>query len=110
MRLFPGLLLGCALPLMAQQAAPKDGTTLPFPVIPVMPASMVVDPDKVVLEVGSIKITAKQLDALIDVYPANTQMFARGPGKDQFADSLIRMLVLSEEARKRKLNETEKFK
>src|SRR4030095_10309363 len=64
----------------------------------------------VVLEVGGIKITAQQLDALIDVYPENQQLFARGPGRDRFADTLIRMLVLSEEARKRKLNETEKFK
>jgi peptidyl-prolyl cis-trans isomerase C len=35
---------------------------------------------------------------------------ARGPGKDQFADTLVRMMVLSEEARKRKLDQTEKFK
>ena len=98
------------MPLLAQQPTPKEGVTMPFPVIPALPASMVVDPDKVVLEVGDIKITAKQLDALVDVYPQNTQVFARGPGKTQFADSVIRMLVLAEEARKRKLNESEKFK
>jgi peptidyl-prolyl cis-trans isomerase C len=112
MRVLPWLLVGCVVPLLAQQppqpAAPKDGTSLPFNVI--APASTIVDPNTVVLQVGDIKITAQQLDALIDVYPESTRVFARGPGREQFADSVIRMLVLSEEARKRKLGETEKFK
>lgn len=108
MRVLPCLLVGCICPLLAQQAPPKDGVTMPLTVV--APASKVIDPDTVVLQVGDIKITAKQLDALIDVYPQNSQVFARGPGRDQFADNVIRMLVLSEEARKRKLGETEKFK
>jgi peptidyl-prolyl cis-trans isomerase C len=108
MKVFPCLLVGCVVPLLAQQAPPKDGPSLPINVVP--PASAVIDPDTVVLQVNDIKITAKQLDALIDVYPQSTQVFARGPGREQFADSVIRMLVLSEEARKRKLGETEKFK
>jgi peptidyl-prolyl cis-trans isomerase C len=110
MRLLPCLLLGCALPVFSQQTAPKDGTTLPFQAIPVTPASETMDPNTVVLQVGEIKITAKQLDALIDVYPPNSQVYLRGPGKEQFADNLTRILVLSEEARKRKLQEAEKFK
>jgi peptidyl-prolyl cis-trans isomerase C len=108
MKVFPCLLVGCVIPLLAQQAPPADSPSLPFNVV--APASKVIDPDTVVLQVNDIKITAKQLDALIDVYPQNTQVFARGPGREQFADSVIRMLVLSEEARKRKLGETEKFK
>jgi peptidyl-prolyl cis-trans isomerase C len=108
MRNFPWLLLVCAVSLPAQQAAPKDGVTVPITVLP--PASVVVEPDRVVLQVGDIKVTARQLDALVEVYPTSTQVFARGPGKDQFADTVVRMLVLSEEARKRKLNETERFK
>jgi peptidyl-prolyl cis-trans isomerase C len=108
MKVFPCLLVGCVVPLMAQQTPPADSPSVPFNVV--APASKVIDPDTVVLQVNDIKITAKQLDALIDVYPQNTQVFARGPGREQFADSVIRMLVLSEEARKRKLGETEKFK
>src|SRR5690349_9876510 len=112
MRVLPWLLVGCVAPLLAQppaqQAAPKDGVTMPLNLI--APASTTVDPETVVLQVGDIKITAKQLDALIDVYPESTRIFARGPGRDQFAESVIRMLVLSEEARKRKLGETDKFK
>jgi peptidyl-prolyl cis-trans isomerase C len=111
MRVFPWLLVGFVTQLLAQppapQAAPKDGVNMPFNLIS---PSSTVDPETVVLQVGDIKITAKQLDALIDVYPENTRVFARGPGRAQFADSVIRMLVLSEEARKRKLGETEKFK
>ena len=111
MKLLPFLLLATSVCLMAQQQPPpKEGTTLPLQLIPAARASDTMDPDRVVLQVGEIKITAKQLDALIDVYPANTQVFARGPGKDKFADTLVRMLVLSQEARKRKLDETEKFK
>jgi peptidyl-prolyl cis-trans isomerase C len=96
-----------ALPLMAQQTPPDAGGQ-PIPLS--APASSVVDPAKVVLQVGDIKITAQQLDALIDVYPVSTQVFLRGPGKQQFADTVVRMLVLSEEARKRKLDESQKFK
>src|SRR5260370_19858496 len=44
------------------------------------------------------------------VYRANAQVYYRGPGKQQFADVVVRMLVLAEEGRKRKLNDSEKFK
>jgi len=111
MKLSPFLLLVSSVCLTAQQQAPpKEGTTLPLQLIPSQPVSDTIDPNRVILQVGDIKITAKQLDALIDVYPANTQVFARGPGKEQFTGTLVRMLVLSEEARKRKLDETDKFK
>jgi peptidyl-prolyl cis-trans isomerase C len=110
MRLLPCLLLGCALPAVGQQSPPKEGTTLPFSLTPVAPASATMDPGTVVLQVGEIKIMARELDALIDVYPQNSQVYLRGPGREQFAETLTRILVLSEEARKRKLNEVEKFK
>jgi peptidyl-prolyl cis-trans isomerase C len=95
--------------LYAQQKPPEEGTTVPLK-FPTATAPEPVPPDTVVLQVGETKITAGQLDALIDVYPVNQQIFARGPGKQQFADTLVRMLVLADEARKRKLDETEKFK
>jgi len=98
-------LLGGSLPLLAQQ----QGTTYPLEITPAKPATTV-DPNKVVLQVGDTRITAQQLDDLIDVYPAATQIFLRGPGKQQFADTVTRMLVLAGEARKRKMDQTEKFK
>jgi hypothetical protein len=107
---FPGLAfaLACGIPLAAQQPLSPGGANFPFPISE--PASAKMDPNKVVLQVGDIKITAQQLDALIEVYPSNTQVFVRGSGRDQFADSIVRMLVLAQEARKRKLDETEKVK
>jgi peptidyl-prolyl cis-trans isomerase C len=107
------LLLPCAC-LMGQTPpqGPKpvgvDGATFPFEIV--KPAAATVDPQQVVLQVGQTKITAEQLDSLIDVYPPNMQVFARGPGKQQFAESIVRMLVLAEEGRKLKLNQTDKFK
>src|SRR5947209_8378420 len=97
MRLFITLLL--LLPLAAQQTMQL-----------VAPAAGTVDPNKVILQVGDVKITAQQMDYLIDVYPANMQVYYRGPGKQQFAEVVTRMLILAEEGRKRKLNESDKFK
>jgi peptidyl-prolyl cis-trans isomerase C len=94
--------------LSAQQAGSPGGITVPVPLV--TPVATNIDPNKVVLQVGDIKITAQQLDSLIDVYPANTQVYLRSTGKQQFADNVVRMLVLAEEGRRLKLNEAEKFK
>lgn len=110
MRIFPILLLGCGVCLCAQQKPLEEGVTAPLKALSPAAAAETVPPDTVVLQVGETKITAKQLDALIDVYPVNQQLYARGPGKQQFTDALVRMLVLAEEARKRKLDQTEKYK
>jgi peptidyl-prolyl cis-trans isomerase C len=97
-RLLPFL----AVPLMAQQSIT---TTLPPPV-----SGPTVDPNKVVLQIGDVKVTAQQVEDIIDIYPANAQVFYRGLGRQQFAENMVRLVVLSDEGRKRKLNETEKFK
>jgi peptidyl-prolyl cis-trans isomerase C len=109
MRFFLSLLAGCCVSLYGQEASPKE-VTVPVNIMTPPPAAKVVSPDKVVLQVGDIKITAAQLDALIDIYPDNTRVFVRGPGRAQFADTVVRTLVMAEEARKRKLGESEKFK
>jgi|SRR5215471_3302471 len=114
MRFLPILFL--SVPLLAQQNPQTQTQQNPqnqnvnLPLNLVLPASATLDPKKVILQVGDVKITAEQLDNLIDVYPANTQVYLRGPGKQQFADTLVRMLVLAAEARKQKLNENEKVK
>jgi peptidyl-prolyl cis-trans isomerase C len=100
-RYFPVLVLSVlVLPLMAQQTVP----------LPVVPPSAVMDPDKVVIQVGDTKLTVKQIDDIIDMYPLNSQVYYHGAGRQEFAKTLVRTLVVAEEARKRKLNETEKFK
>jgi parvulin-like peptidyl-prolyl isomerase len=66
--------------------------------------------DKVVVSVGNAKITAKQFDMIIDALPAQYQAQVRqGDGKKQFGENLKRMLVLSEEAKRRKLDQDPQF-
>ena len=69
-----------------------------------------VPPDRVVIAVGAIKITAAQFNAFIASLPAQYQRMARGPGRKQFADNIVKILTLAEEAQKRKLDETADFK
>jgi peptidyl-prolyl cis-trans isomerase C len=69
-----------------------------------------VPPDTVVITVGDTKITAAQFDQIISVLPAQYQISARGAGRKQFADNLVRMLVLAQEGKRRKLDETPTYK
>jgi peptidyl-prolyl cis-trans isomerase C len=80
----------------AQQAAPA----------PKPPA----DPDKVVLTVGDQKVTEAQFDDMISAIPAQYQQTARGAGKRQFAEQIVQVLMLSQEAQKRKMDEDPKLK
>ena len=68
-----------------------------------MPA---VPPDRVVLAVGEVKLTAAQFDQLVDSLPEQYRTVARGTGRKQFGDNLVRMLVLSQEGKRRKLDES----
>jgi parvulin-like peptidyl-prolyl isomerase len=47
---------------------------------------------------------------ILDAYPENQRVFANGPGRVQFIDQVVRILLLSEEGRRRKLTETEAYK
>lgn len=83
-----------------------DGATMPLNISP-MP---VIPPDRVVIQVGDIKITAAQMDEILQAYPDNQRMFINGPGRSRFIDQVVRVLLLSEEGRRRKLTETEAYK
>jgi peptidyl-prolyl cis-trans isomerase C len=78
------------------------------PVAP--PAAPAVPPDKVVLKVGDLSITAAQFDLLIDMLPEQSRAPARGPARKQFAENLVRVLVLSDEGKRRGLDQTPAFK
>ena len=69
-----------------------------------------VPPDKVVITVGDTKITAAQFDQIIDSLPEQYRASARGPSRKMFADNLVRVMVMSQEAKRRKLDETSSFK
>src|SRR5271165_3574048 len=79
----------------------------PGPAISAPPAAPV-DPNKVVLTIGTTKITAAQYNSLVDSLPAQYQSYARGSGKRQFAENLVQLTILSQEAEKRDLDKTPK--
>ena len=92
--------------LLAQNPAP--------PPVPATPAAAApapkVPPDKVVLTVGDTKFTAAQIEQIIDSLPEQYHAMARGAGKRDFGNSLVRILVLADEGRRRKLNESPEYK
>ncbi len=72
-----------------------------------MPA---VPPDRVIITVGDMKITAAQFDEMINALPEQSRASARGPARKQFADQLVKVMVLSQEGKRRKYDETPTFK
>lgn len=69
-----------------------------------------VPPETVVLTVGDVKITAAQFDQIVSTLPPQVQASARGPNRRQFADNLVKVFVLAQEGKRRKLDETPAFK
>jgi peptidyl-prolyl cis-trans isomerase C len=84
-----------------------DGVNLPVPVSPPAP---VIPPDRVVFQVGDIKLTSGQVGQILDAYPENQRIFANGPGRTQFIDNVVRVLLMSQEGRLRNLDQTEAYK
>jgi peptidyl-prolyl cis-trans isomerase C len=68
------------------------------------------DPDKVVLTIGNEKITEAQFDDMISALPAQYQAYARGAGRRSFAEQLVQVKVLSQEAEKRKIDQEPKVR
>lgn len=68
------------------------------------------DPNKVVITVGDQKITAGEYEQLIAALPAQYQTAARGAGKRAFAERIVELKILSEEAQKRKIDQEPKVK
>lgn len=78
--------------LAAEQAAPQ-------------PADAPVDPNKIVLTVGSTTFTVDQYNKLVDALPQQYQSFARGAGKRQFAENLVQLNLLAADAEKKGLDQ-----
>jgi len=92
------LFLVPAVCLLAQNPPPAAPAPAPAPAKPA------VAPDKVVLTVGDEKITAAQLDLIIDSLPEQYRIAARGAGRREFGQNLARILVLAQEGKRRKLD------
>ena len=102
-----------ATPPAAAPAAPKLATPIPPGLLspaPVPSQPAVVPPDRVVLKAGPVTLTAAQFEEIVDSLPPMYQSRFRGPGRKQFADSLVRLYILSEEGRHRKLDETKAYR
>ena len=88
-------------------AVALSAQTPPKPVAPA--ATAAVDPNKVILTIGDQKFTVAQYEAWIESLPEQYQQYARGAGKRQFADNLVQMKLLSQEAIRRKLDKDPKI-
>lgn len=103
-----------ALPLITGLVAQTGMAQAPPPAPAPPPASTApavsspADPNKVVLTVGATKITAAQYEATLDSLPAQYQAFARGPGKRQFAEQMVQLRLLADQAEKMGLDKDAK--
>ena len=104
------LLFSPAVWLLAQ-APPPQPAPAPKPAVtmtmenPAPKTMPVVAPDRVVVAVGDLTITAAQFDQIIDALPEQYRAVARGSGRKQFADNVVRIAVLAQEGKRRKLDE-----
>jgi parvulin-like peptidyl-prolyl isomerase len=69
-----------------------------------------VPPDRVIITVGDVKITAAQFDQLVESLPEQYRAMARTTGRKQFGDNIVQILVLAQEGQRRKINETTEYK
>jgi parvulin-like peptidyl-prolyl isomerase len=101
------VILAGATCLSAQTPPPSPAPSLPPARLGVpAPKPTAVPPDQVVLTVGDEKLTAGEFDQLVDALPEQVRASARGPNRRQFAEQLVRIKIMSQEARKRKLDES----
>ena len=110
------LLLFSQAPWLLAQAPPPQPTPAPQPTVtmsvdnPAPKTMPVVPPDRVVVAAGDLKITAAQFDQIIDALPEQYRATARGSGRKQFADNVVRIAVLAQEGKRRKLDESSAYR
>jgi peptidyl-prolyl cis-trans isomerase C len=107
---FSFLLLGAALAWGQTSTPPPAPHITPQPLgSPLTTVPSMVPPDAVVLTVGDDKITKAQFDLILATIPAQQQATARTPkGRRDIAEKLTEILLLSQEAKAQKLDQTPK--
>jgi peptidyl-prolyl cis-trans isomerase C len=119
--MFPRILLvfSSAAWLLAQappQAPPPKPAPAPQPTVtlsvdnPAPRTIPVVPPDRVVVAVGDLTITAAQFEQIVDALPEQYRTVARGSGRKQLADNIVRVEVLAQEGKRRKLDESSAYR
>ena len=106
--------LACLLaqtPPASQPATPAAPAKPPVVTLqPPAPAPASVPPETVVITVGAEKITAAEFDRMIDMIPEQYRNQMRTTGRRQFAENIIRLKVMAQEAHRRKIDETPAYK
>jgi parvulin-like peptidyl-prolyl isomerase len=110
------LLLFSSAAWLLAQAPPPQPASAPQPTVtmsvdnPAPKTLPVVPPDRVVVAVGDVTVTAAQFDQIIDALPEQYRSVARGSGRKQFADNIVRIVVLAQEGKRRKLDEISAYR
>ena len=110
------LLLFSSAAWLLAQAPPPQPASAPQPTVtlsvdnPAPKTLPVVPPDRVVIAVGDVTITAAQFDQIIDALPEQYRAAARGAGRKQLADNIVRIVVLAQEGKRRKLDESSAYR
>ena len=110
------LFLSSSTAWLLAQAPPPKPASVPQPTVtmtmdnPAPKTMPVVPPDCVVVAVGDLTITAAQFDQIIDALPEQYRATARGSGRKQFADNVVRIAVLAQEGKRRKLDESSAYR
>jgi peptidyl-prolyl cis-trans isomerase C len=122
---FPRILLYLlpVLSLVAQTppkpAEPPKPAAQPKPVDPTVSMSVVqpkegalpdVPPDTVIVKIGEEKITAGEFSRLIETLPEQVRGQARGSGRKQLAENLVKLKLIAQEARRQKTDQESLFK
>ncbi len=76
---------------------------------PAQPAPVTVPPDRVVIKAGDVTLTAAQFDEILNGLPSQIQNRFRSNRK-QFGEILAKLYILSDEARRRKLDQSPSYK
>ncbi|HLI86964.1 MAG TPA: peptidylprolyl isomerase [Bryobacteraceae bacterium] len=102
--------VGC---LLAQNPAPAPARapSLSGAPSPLLTAAVPNVPnDKVVITAGDLKLTAGEFNQIIDSLPEQYRAAARGPGRREFGQNLMRVLLLAQEGKTRKLDQSPEYK
>ena len=90
------------------QSPPQPAVELS--VEPTAGAAPVLPADAVVLTIGDTKLTYAQFNDMANSLPEQQRESARGGDRKQFADFLVQMFTLAQEARRNKMDETAAYR
>lgn len=107
-----------ALNLKAQTEKPPQPAQPPAPAQPAAPNPAPVlqsatrgnEPplfpkDMVIMTIGEHKYTVEDFNQIMELFPAQTKTYYSGPGRRKFAEDFSQLIILSDEARRQKLNQ-----